>query len=237
MAISQRDTETPQSLEECQDYILGIMEDIQSIWAKLQAGEWPKTVKSQAEYETWVKSTNAAYIHKGKRLDWLNDFCMRHFGISYPKKRALLIAIQERMMNAPAFLLDENSNGHEEPSAKAEPEEEPAPSVPEIVLSVQSERQLEGILKRLIEARKTADMTQDDVASYFGFHNTAIGQWERGRTPITLLNLFKLANIYECDPLWILTGEREVTKEQLGAIAENLEISLGKLWDLMGKQE
>lgn len=239
MAISQRDSETPQSLEECQDYILGIMEDIQSIWSKLQSGEWPKSVKSQAEYETWVKSTNAAYIHKDKRLKWLNAFCLDNFGVCYPKKRALLIAIQERMISAPAFLLDESPNGHnEEISVKADPLETEtiAQRHPEVILSAQSEALLDGILKRMTEARNHTGMTMTDAARYFGYTGQAISNWERGETPVTLLNIFKLARIYECDPLWILTGEKEITREHLAEIANNLEISMTALWDLMGKE-
>lgn len=223
-----------ETLEQGQECLLQEMNETEKIWGQLQSNGFKNGFKSQGEYNAWRVRAGDAYNYRKASVKELIAYIEKKFGVRYSSAQELRAIITERSLSAPEWL---SNNGHEEPSAKAEPEEETVPSVPEIVLSVQSEHQLEGILKRLIEARKAADMTQDDVASYFGFHNTAIGQWERGRTPITLLNLFKLANIYECDPLWLLTGEREVTKEQLGAIAENLEISLGKLWDLMGKQE
>ncbi len=225
MAISEYDVKTPESLEECQDFILATMTAIESIWGKLQSGEWPVHVKSQGEYEAWRQTTLSAKGHKQRRLSWLQEFCADNWGCSYQTKRSVLIAIQEREMQMPSFLMD---------TAKIEKIQEPQtqsiqaieankPLRPEMQLSLQSEKRMNGIIQRLKEAREAAGINQTEASEAIGFNSNVVTNWERGTVSPTLLNIFKLCQVYEVESLEILTGERSVSREDLIALSKLFE--------------
>lgn len=226
MATNIYDTETPQSLEECQDFIFAIMNDVENIWSKLQASEWPAHVKSHSEFEQWRLKALAAKRHKENRLKWLQAFCMDNFNCSYPTKRALLLAIQEREMREPAFLQDEQE--YRFIDAKTAKQVEKAvqaaiinkePERPEIVLSAQAQKQLEGIMARLKAARIAAGLTQLEASEALGFESEVVGHYERLRNSPTILNIFHLCQIYQVDALEILTGKIQYKREDLETIA------------------
>lgn len=68
-------------------------------------------------------------------------------------------------------------------SKQTQAREEPGAKDPELV----------AFGKRLIEARKEADLTQEALAHAAGLHWTYVGQIERGERNLTYKNLLKLA--------------------------------------------
>jgi len=83
------------------------------------------------------------------------------------------------------------------------------------------------IAKRLLQARKTANMTQKEIAQKFGLTYQAISNYERGTTKVESAILVKLCEIYKeqikafggdpalADMRYILTGETNTTNEAL----------------------
>lgn len=223
-----------ETLGQAQEYLLQEMSEAEKIWGQLQSDGFRKGFKGQnSEYQDWRVRASDAYNYKKNLVNELIAYIEKKWGIRYKNSQELRVAINERSLSAPEWL----SNGHEE-SVKLDPMETEtvAQRHPEVILSVQSEAMLDAILKRLVIARNESGLTMTDAARYFGYTGQAVSNWERGETPVTLLNIFKLARIYEVDPLWILTGEKEITREHLAEVANNLEISMTALWDLMGKE-
>jgi transcriptional regulator with XRE-family HTH domain len=62
--------------------------------------------------------------------------------------------------------------------------------------------------KRLRDLRKALKLTQPQVAAATGVPQSTLSGIERGETkdPISSV-LLKLANFYEVEPLWVVTGE------------------------------
>lgn len=233
MAIKEYEQKSPVSLEEAQEMLVEAMQDTEKIWGQLNSDGFKRGFNgSKGEYENWRARAADAYSHKRAFVRDLIDYTAKKFNVRYSSLQAVKLAIAERSLTAPDWM--SNGNGvHEEAHSVVETQAVEEVPLQEIVLSLQAQEQHDAILVRLLEARKAAGMNQEEVGGYFGITSNAIGKWERGQTPVTLSNIFKLAALYETDPLYILTGERGITKEILGDVAKHLEISLEALWALL----
>lgn len=228
-----------ETLEQGQEYLLQEMMDCEKIWGQLNSDGYKKGFNSQAEYNDWRVRAGDAYGYKKALVKELITFIEKKWGVRYKNSIELRAIIAERSLEAPDWMQDdvtpELTNGKPAPIESLIPA---APEhLPEIELSAQSQKQLEAILARLREARKAAGLSLQDVADYWGYHQTAIGSWELGKTPITLLNLFRIAAICEADPCWILTGERNISVAALAQVADSLEIGLEALYKLIDKEK
>lgn len=227
------------SLEDAQNRLYAEMKAAQTMYKQLNSEKHQQGYEAKngrAQYQNWRARAMGAYNYKSDVIDELRSYITQKFGISYKTLHSLQIAIQERGFKAPDWMQEENGSLQELPlfqnGAKDTQETE---SLPEIQLSLQSQAQHSEILNRLKNARKSAGLSQEEIAAYFGFHGTTLGQWENGRTPITLLNIFKLSAIYECDPLYILTGEEGIKREVLAEVAEYLGVAQSTLDNLLIK--
>jgi len=64
--------------------------------------------------------------------------------------------------------------------------------------TIRSPRQ-ELLIKRIVEARKRAGLTQAEVAAHFGKHQPFIANIESGQRRLDLVELFVLAEIVDLD--------------------------------------
>lgn len=225
-----------ETLEQAQEYLLQEMMDVEKIWGQLNSEAFKKGFNGdQKAYENWRMRAGDAYSHRLDVVKELKAYIQKRWNVNYKTAQELRALITERNLVAPDWL--DNGAEQGEISVKVDPMETEtiAHKHPEIILSVQSEAALGAILQRLVMAREESGLTMTDAARYFGYTGQAVSNWERGTTPVTLLNIFKLARIYECDPLWILTGESEISREALSEIADGLGVSLSAIWDLIGK--
>ncbi len=62
--------------------------------------------------------------------------------------------------------------------------------------------------KRLFQARKKKNLTQEKLAEFLEVSEAHVGRLERGETPITLPTLIKACEILEIQTEWILYGIR-----------------------------
>jgi transcriptional regulator with XRE-family HTH domain len=70
------------------------------------------------------------------------------------------------------------------------------------------------IHNNLKEYRKKANLKQTEVARLLGFTTSErISRWEKGKSYPSVLNLFKLAEIYGVFP-YVLYKEQEIPEEQ-----------------------
>ena len=63
--------------------------------------------------------------------------------------------------------------------------------------------------QRIKIARIALGLTQAELGQKVGQGQSTIGQWERGRNPPSYRMAEKLADIFKCDPSWILFGAGE----------------------------
>lgn len=81
---------------------------------------------------------------------------------------------------------------------------------------------------RIKQARKTAGLTQDQLAKLVGVSRPSVGMWEGGQTKtIEGENLVRTAYATGTDPLWLATGEGQMHpasmgKEHTGVIPKKL---------------
>lgn len=73
---------------------------------------------------------------------------------------------------------------------------------------------VEEIMRRLINARKLAGLSQEDASKLLGDKSqTAISAIETGKVRLTVEMLFALADIYQVTPLWIFAGVEQLELE------------------------
>jgi len=70
--------------------------------------------------------------------------------------------------------------------------------------------------ENLTRARKSADLSQDELAARASVHRTAISQMERGMRVVRIDTLVKLATCVEASPLKLLDGIGWEPHEQKG---------------------
>lgn len=61
-----------------------------------------------------------------------------------------------------------------------------------------------NLSERLAMARKALGITQSQAAHRANVCHTAISRWESGAREISLCNLVRLADVYECSVDWLL---------------------------------
>lgn len=72
-------------------------------------------------------------------------------------------------------------------------------------------RKLDGISKRMMEARKAAGYTQFDAGVYVGFSAaSSFGVYETGQKAWTIDILLLLCDLYGADVLYIISGQPQV---------------------------
>lgn len=73
---------------------------------------------------------------------------------------------------------------------------------------LRADMQAAEIMKRLIEARKRAGLTQGQVAKLAGYAGGASSfqNYESGKTALTMPLFLNLCDIYGVSPVWALTG-------------------------------
>lgn len=204
----------PQSLDECQDMMLLLMNEIEGIYGQLNDTERRKHYKSDKDYQNWRKSAFNANNFKGYQLDELEAHLKTCFHVEYPTKLSLLVAIQDRQLKPPRWLTDE-----------------PIESIPQIELHSLSQHTINEILQRLTSAR--GKMNQTEVGAVLGVSSSAISAWEKGRSPITLNTIFKLCQLYGVPPMFILTGKPRIDAKDVETIASTLQEGVDMLRSLL----
>jgi transcriptional regulator with XRE-family HTH domain len=63
---------------------------------------------------------------------------------------------------------------------------------------------------RFKHARRTAGLTQREVAPHFGVDTGTISRWERGESPLALPTLEAAATLFAVDRVWLVFGEGNV---------------------------
>ena len=222
------------SLYQAQSMLLKEMEETEKIWGQLNSDGFRKGFNSQNEYASWRVRAGDAYGYKKKLVTELRDYIQQRFGEYYPDSASLRLALMEQTLEAPDWLQEA------EPDAPALAEQHlqevlgnDKPQRPEISLSLQSQKHLELIMQRLLNARKAAELYQEDVSYALGFNSNVLGGWERGRVSPTLVNIFRLCAIYQVDPVEILTGQAQVSREDLEAVAKQFDNGLEYLRGLL----
>lgn len=66
--------------------------------------------------------------------------------------------------------------------------------------------QIDGIRKRLVQARQQAGLSQAQVAKMLGLARTSITNTESGDQQIDLERFLQFCEIYSVDQCWLLTG-------------------------------
>lgn len=226
------------NLYQAQGMLLKEMEETEKIWGQLNSDGFKKGFASQREYSDWRVRAGDAYGYKKKLVTELRDYIQQRFGEYYPDSASLRLALMEQTLEAPDWLQERES----EPDAPALAEQhlqevlgDDKPQRPEISLSLQSQKHLELIMQRLTDARKAREMTQLEVSVMLGNESNVMGQWERGRTSPTLVNIFRLCAIYQVDPVAILTGESSASREDLELILQQFEAGRDYLKGLLGE--
>lgn len=71
-----------------------------------------------------------------------------------------------------------------------------------------TEQQIRQVLVRLVEARSRAGLTQAQASRLLGFTNSnaSISRYESGAKELPVGVMLQLAEIYDVDPTWLLTG-------------------------------
>ncbi|SAM71762.1 putative transcriptional regulator [Cardiobacterium hominis] len=71
----------------------------------------------------------------------------------------------------------------------------------------------EAVGERLRDARNAANLTLKEVAAIdgIGISRNALQQWETGATEASIAAVYRLAQVYQADPLVLLSGERRAT--------------------------
>ena len=71
----------------------------------------------------------------------------------------------------------------------------------------------EAVGERLRDARNAANLTLKEVAAIdgIGISRNALQQWETGATEASIAAVYRLAQVYQTDPLALLSGERRTT--------------------------
>jgi DNA-binding XRE family transcriptional regulator len=222
--------DTSYTLAQAEEALCEAMESVATMWQQLNSNDFKKNYEGKngrGSYQNWRERALTAYDFKSKAVDEIRLYIKTKFGKEYRSLSEVTIAIRERDLKAPDWMRgDEEAREITETQAVEEAREE-------IVLSLQSQAQHDAILERLQAARKQANLTQEEVGSYFEVTKTTIGSWERGQAPVTLVNIFKLAAIYSVDPLYILTGAEEIKREELEAVAKYLDITVASLKALL----
>lgn len=59
---------------------------------------------------------------------------------------------------------------------------------------------------RIRSRRGQVGMTHREIAEAMGVSRMSVSLWERGETALSAENLIKLAEILQCNPVWIMTG-------------------------------
>ena len=62
--------------------------------------------------------------------------------------------------------------------------------------------------QRIQECRVLAELTQDDVARHCQCSRATVSAWERGKRPLTALNVLELAKLFDESADYILMGRR-----------------------------
>lgn len=106
---------------------------------------------------------------------------------------------------------------------------------------------LSQVLGRLTAARKNLKLSQIEAGVLLGYSPRAatISDIEKNRMGISLERFITLCNIYEVEPLWVLTGihpniDIESTAQALTALTLDTEIqlkSLQRLYDQLAHLE
>lgn len=182
----------PNELHLCQDMALELMNEIEGIYGQLNDPDRRRRYKSDKDYQTWRNSAFNANAFKGNQLEELEAHMKTCFKAEYPTKLSLLIAIQDRQLKPPRWL-----DG-----------DDPIESIPQIKMTAESERYVSDVLTRLIAAR--GSITQTEVGAVLGVSSSAVSSWEKGKSPITLNTILKMCQLYNVNPIIILTGKQRI---------------------------
>lgn len=92
-----------------------------------------------------------------------------------------------------------------------------------------------SMAERIKAKRLELGLTQEELASRLGLQKSAIAKYENGRVKnIKRSTIAKLAEMFQCDPSWLMSLEdsyTEETREKLFAIAEE-SVIIGMYRDL-----
>nr|WP_014343736.1 helix-turn-helix transcriptional regulator [Aliivibrio fischeri]AEY78130.1 SOS-response repressor and protease LexA [Aliivibrio fischeri] len=74
---------------------------------------------------------------------------------------------------------------------------------------------MKNIGLRIKTKRKLSGLTQEKLAQKVGATKAAVSRWETGRNAVAPDKLSQLANIFDVDVEWLLTGELFATQEDI----------------------
>lgn len=82
-------------------------------------------------------------------------------------------------------------------------------------------RKLDGISRRMTEARKDAGYTQYDAAVYLGYSAaSSFGVYETGQKAWSIDILLLLSDLYRVDIVYIITGQTPVDTDRVKLISQ-----------------
>lgn len=230
---------TELTLQGAEDLLCETMQAATTMYNQLDSEDFQKRYEAKngrGAYQDWRARAITAYEFKTKEAKEIQAYIKAKFGLSYKTLTEVQLAIKERGLAAPDWMSSEESNGTGKATETqlALPIQEESPKkAEEIQLSLQSNKLLAGILERLRTVRLERKMSQVEAAQYFGVGGQALGDWERGHTPVTLINVFRLAALYEVDPVWVLTGKMMANQQDLELVAKHLEMNVAALKNLI----
>lgn len=239
--IQDYETRFPESLEESQDFMLACASDVKQIWGQLQNEDLKKKKMGEGKdaYTRWENSAYTAYEAKQRILRELRAYAKKKWGFEFSTLDELRNIVLKRSIAAPDWLDGVSESVGETLTAGQQielPLVEGQDDYSEEAASLSEEAMacLNGILERLKIARREANVTQDEAGQYCGVGKAAMGFWERGRTPITIANLFRLCHLYGVDPAYILIGEMPMDKAALETIADVMQSNAQTIYRLIG---
>lgn len=90
---------------------------------------------------------------------------------------------------------------------------------------------------RIHTQRSKLGMTHKEIAESIGVSRMAVSLWERGEAALSAVNLIKLSEVLRCDPIWIMTGMENHTRQPKPGFTDSKDIIINNLIKMLPEVE